>query len=205
MIFSEEFGAKSVTLNAAPLPTPTPTPAPTPKPTPTPAPSVSFTDVKDGDYFAEPVRWAVAQGITKGTSATTFSPERSCTLSQILTFILRSLGEDGAAPADFGPQGSYDGLVAELAEVFGFPSSDPEQPCTRIMAVTLLHEFLGGGGSADISAFTDVPTDHPYYAEAVSWALDAGVTKGTSATTFSPNTVCTRGQIVTFLYRALEG
>jgi hypothetical protein len=111
--------------------------------------SCPFTDVPVDSYYYDAVLWAVEQGITSGTSATTFSPNVTC---------------------------------------------------TRAQGVTFLYRYEKSPAVSSSNGFTDVAAD-AYYSNAVQWAVDKNVTAGTSATTFSPNEACTRGQIVTFLYR----
>ena len=79
----------------------------------------------------------------------------------------------------------------------------PNATCTRAQSVTFLYRALKGSAGAT-SSFVDVPTN-AFYADAVGWAVSGKVTDGTSNTTFSPDDNCTRGQIVTFLYRAYQG
>ena len=112
-----------------------------------------FTDVAAGAYYHDAVLWAVENGITSGTSATTFGPNSTCTRAQIVTFLWRAQG----TPAAYG-----------------------------------------------LNPFTDVAAA-AYYGNPVLWAVENGITSGTSATTFSPNANCTRAQIVTFLYRSYNG
>jgi len=175
-------------------------PAPT-----TPAPAVSsFSDVKEGDYFAQPVAWAVEQKITNGTSEDTFSPNENCTVAQILTFLSRAKGSPepaGTASLPGVDTGAYYYKPAAWALEQGLTDSfSPNAPCTRSMVVTYLWK-LAGSPKAGASKFSDVPAGADY-AQAVAWAVDQGITSGTSGTTFSPDDACTRGQIVTFLYRA---
>lgn len=168
-------------------------------------PAPSFADVKANDYFANPVRWAVEKGITSGTSATTFSPNANCTVAQILTFLWRANGSQrpaGSNPFSDVKNGAYYADAATWAYEKGLVSSNTfggDIPCTRSMAVTYMWK-AAGSPSAKSANFTDV-SDEAEYASAVAWAVEKGVTSGTSATTFSPGNVCTRGQIVTFLYR----
>ncbi len=270
-----------------------------------------FTDVKAGDYFADPVVWAVNRKITAGTSATTFSPNQNCTVAQILTFLWRAYGSpksNGKNPFSDVKSSDYYYNAALWANQKGMVTGGTfggDRPCTRSMAVTYmwkaassadfeanfnigdgyLYEYTGSSSdvvipntvtyivspafySEDLTSvtipssvtyveygtffdegslldvyyegseaqwkainfedsdelskatihynckmpqqnqqpvstgFTDVPGTADY-AQAVKWAVDKGVTSGTSATTFSPDSVCTRGQIVTFLHRAL--
>lgn len=165
-----------------------------------------FADVKTGDWFAEPVLWAVEKGITAGTSAATFSPNQDCTAAQILTFLWRAGGSPkpaGSSPFPDVQSGDYYAQAAAWAYEKGMVSGDtfsPDTPCTRSMAVMYLWKAAGSPG-AEAAGFADVPAEAEY-AKAVAWAVEKGITQGTSATEFSPDTVCTRGHIVTFLYRA---
>lgn len=167
-----------------------------------------FTDVKSGDYFADPVLWAVEKGITAGTTKTTFSPTQNCTVAQILTFLWRANGSPKAAgnnPFSDVKAGDYFYDAALWAAEKGMVSGgtfNGSAPCTRSMAVTYMWKAVGSP-SAKASSFTDVSAGASY-AGAVAWAVEQGVTAGTTAATFSPDNVCTRGQIVTFLYRGLK-
>lgn len=189
------FTIKTVNINhsSAPAPTPAPTPAPAPTPTPTPTAS-KFTDVAANSPYKDAIDWAVEKNITKGTTDTTFGPNQTCTVSHILTFILRCTGEDPSRE-------EISQFCEELSQELNIPNLKPDQPCTRALAVQFLYLLYGGGGNQS-AAFSDVPSDSGPLSEAVNWAVESGVTKGTSVTTFSPNNICTRGQIVTFLYRA---
>ena len=175
------------------------------------APS-SFTDVPAGAWFAEPVAWAVEQGITTGTSAETFSPDQACTRAQVVTFLWRAMGQPqafGAAEFTDVEKGSwYEDAVAWAVEQgittgTSMTTFSPNDPCTRGQVVTFLWRAVGQPRAmvgADL--FTDVPTD-AYFFQPVLWALDNGVTSGTGSGQFSPGASCTRAQVVTFLYRAL--
>ena len=159
----------------------------------------SFTDVKTGDYFADPVLWAVEKKITAGTSATTFSPNATCTQSQILSFLWRAKGEPKPTGTVSGTQ--YYATAAQWAKEQGLTDNfSAEADCTRAMVVTYLWK-LAGSPNAGTSDFTDVPANADY-AQAVAWAVEQGITSGTGNGQFSPNSICSRGQIVTFLYRA---
>ena len=179
---------------------------------PVSAMAAGFTDVKAGDYFAQPVDWAVSKGITNGTSNTTFSPNQTCTRAQILTFLWRAAG----SPVS-GFSGTYYSDVAEdayyakatnwatewgLLDIEGVYLK-PDTPCSRGEAIQYIWAVAKRPGAAAVS-FKDIKAGTPL-ANAVSWAVHAGVTNGTSATTFSPNQTCTRGQIVTFLHRYFVG
>ena len=160
----------------------------------------SFTDVAASAYYADAVAWAVKEGITNGTSATTFSPEQTCTRGQIITFLWRAAGAPNCGIDDNFTDvadSAYYAYAARWAKENGMASGDtfsPDAPCTREMAVEFMWKYAGSPAAADAD-FTDVTSD------AVDWAVEAGVTNGTSDTTFSPEQTCTRGQIVTFLYR----
>lgn len=156
-----------------------------------------FSDVKENNYFAEPVKWAVSKGITTGTSGTKFSPEEKCTHIQILTFLYRAVEQIKA------PNAVDTERAVIWAQEKGMLAADfnRSKPCTRAEAVYYIWQALGRQ-DAPASSFTDVPAGASY-SKAVDWAVVNEVTNGTSATTFSPNDTCTRGQIVTFLYRAM--
>ena len=158
-----------------------------------------FTDVKTGDYFADPVLWAVEKKITAGTSATTFAPNATCTQSQILTFLWRAKGEPKPTGTVSGTQ--YYATAAQWAKEQGLTDNfSAEADCTRAMVVTYLWK-LAGSPKTGTSNFTDVSANADY-AQAVAWAVEQGITSGTGNGQFSPASACTRGQIVTFLYRA---
>lgn len=158
-----------------------------------------FSDVKTGDYFAEPVLWAVEKKITAGTSATTFAPNATCTQSQILTFLWRAKGEPKPTGTVSGTQ--YYATAAQWAKEQGLTDNfSAEADCTRAMVVTYLWK-LAGSPKTGTSNFSDVPANADY-AQAVAWAVEQGITSGTGNGQFSPASTCTRGQIVTFLYRA---
>lgn len=161
----------------------------------------AFIDVAANAYYADAVAYAVEKGITSGTSATTFSPNENCTRAQIITFLWRAAGspEPKNSPAftDVKADAYYAKATAWAAEN-GMTSGDvfaPDSPCTREMAVVFMWKYAGNPDAAQAS-FTDVSS------AAVNWAVETGVTSGTSSTTFSPDNICTRAQIVTFLYRA---
>ena len=176
-----------------------------------------FTDVKPDKYYYGPVLWAVNHDpqITNGTSDTTFSPNKTCTRAQVVTFLWRAAGcpepETTTTPfTDIKATAYYykavlwaveNGITAGTsATTFG-----PNKDCTRAQVVTFLWRNAGQPEpETTVNPFTDVkPTAS--YLKAVLWAVETGVTTGTSDTTFSPAKTCTRAQVVTFLYRAFEG
>lgn len=171
-----------------------------PSKTGVPEPGSPFDDVRFSQYFYQPVKWAVANGITTGTSAATFSPDQTCTRGQIITFLWRAAGSpepENATPFSDVKEDAYYAKATAWAAEQGMEEGaafSPDAPCTRLMAVEFMWKYAGSPESPK-AAFTDVSSD------AVNWAVKQGVTNGTSATTFSPEQPCTRGQIVTFLYR----
>ena len=176
-------------------------------------PTGVFTDLPLGAYYSEPVKWAVREGIAGGTSATTFSPDATCNTAQILTFLWRANGSpEPAAASTFTdvPADAYYAKAVAWATEKGLVSGatlNGDAPCTRLTTVTYLWKLAGKPSDAGSSEmFTDLSAEGDA-AKAVSWAVERGITGGTSATTFSPNSTCTRGQIVTFLYRdiAMDG
>lgn len=176
-------------------------------------PSRVFVDVKTGDYFYDAVQWAVGKGITNGTSAETFSPEAPCTRAQIVTFLWRAAGSPVVNYAMDLSDVAGDAYYAEavrwaLSEGITTGTSadqfSPDAPCTREQAVTFLYRAAGSPAVSGESAFEDVGAD-AYYARAVAWAAQNGVTNGISQALFGTGSDCTRAQIVTFLYRAQQG
>ena len=175
-------------------------------------PSTGFVDVPASAYYADAVKWAVEKGITTGTSATTFSPEASCTRAQMVTFLWRAAGSPApkattTAFTDLDKSAYYYDAVLWAVEqgiTTGTSSTtfSPNATVTRGQTVTFLYRFAGQPAVSGSSSFTDVNSSD-YYAAAVQWAKEQGITSGTSDTTFSPTSDCTRGQIVTFLYRQL--
>ena len=172
-----------------------------------------FYDVPNGAYFYEAVKWAVENGITTGVGNDLFAPEQPCTRSQIVTFLWRAAGSPepkstAAGMTDVAP-GSYYAKAVAWAVENGITTGtaegtfSPDATCTRAQAVTFLARAQNAKATGK-TAFSDVPADS-YFADAVAWAQANGVTTGTSETTFSPDSDCTRAQIVTFLYRANQG
>lgn len=167
-----------------------------------------FTDVFVTDYYADPVLWAIEKKITTGTTETTFSPGSTCTNAQILTFLWRAYGCPEAAIENpfsnlTGDEYYYEAaLWAYEKGMVSAPVFDADASCTRSATVRYLWQAAGKPEPSSLSSFADVPADADY-ATAVSWAIEQDITNGTSDTTFSPDQICSRGQIVTFLYRNL--
>ena len=175
--------------------------------------ALPFTDVADDAYYADAVVWAVSKSITSGATATTFAPNASCTRGQMVTFLWRANGspEPKSTATSFTDVKSgayYEKAVAWAVEnnvTTGTSAAtfSPDATVTRAQAVTFQWRAAGAPASEGTNAFTDVSAS-AFYAPAVQWAVNAGVTTGTSATTFSPNSSCLRAQIVSFLYRAAK-
>ena len=172
---------------------------------------VSFIDVADDVYYTEPVVWAVEREVTNGTAPYLFSPENTCTRAQVVTFLWRAAGSpeptSGANPfVDVKSDAYYYKAVLWAVEngITTGTSADkfsPNSACTRAQVVTFL--WRAEGKPAPVSTanpFKDVNPSE-YYGQAVLWAVENGVTTGSSADRFSPASTCTRAQIVTFLYR----
>ena len=169
-----------------------------------------FYDVPNNAYFYEAVKWAVKNGITDGVGNNLFAPEQPCTRAQIVTFLWRAAGSPepkGAASgmSDVVSGGYYEKAVAWAIEngiTTGTTTStfSPDATCTRAQAVTFLARALKAK-AASAAEFSDVPTGS-YFADAVAWAAANGVTEGIGGGLFGSDNDCTRGQIVTFLYRA---
>ena len=171
-----------------------------------------FVDVKASDYYYDAVLWAAQNGITSGTDAEHFSPNQPCTRAQIVTFLWRAAGSPEpkamSSFSDVSADSYYAKAVAWAVENgittgTGDGKFSPDATCTRAQSVTFL--FRAIGKLVDSKAeFSDVLTDS-YYANAVAWAVENGVTNGIGNGLFGPDNSCTRAQIVTFLYRAYQG
>ena len=171
---------------------------------------ILFTDVPESAYYYDAVYWAVENGVTNGTGATTFSPNITCTCAQMVTFLWRAAGspepETSAHPfTDLEEDAYYYDAVLWAVEngiTNGTSATtfSPEATVTRAQTVAFLWRYDGEPAAGGGSSFTDVASD-TYYADAVAWAVKEHITNGTSATTFSPDADCIRAQIVTFLYR----
>ena len=174
-------------------------------------PVLRFTDVSSSAYYYNAVAWAVDSGITSGTSTNTFSPDNACSRAQVITFLWRMAGSlvvtNTVSAFDDVPADSYywnavqwataNGITAGIASgLFGSNST-----CTRGQMAALLYRYVGSPTIDGELPFADVSADS-YYAKAVMWAAENGITNGVSETTFAPDNICTRAQIVAFLYRA---
>lgn len=170
-----------------------------------------FSDVAGGAYYNEAVRWAVKNGIASGTDAKHFSPDAACTRGQAVTFLWRAAGcpaptlaENPFAdvkPTDYCYDAVLWAVQTGVAKGTSRTTFSPDAPCTRGQIVTFLYRAAGSPSGYANSGYVDVP-ETSYCAAPVAWAVALRVTSGTSAITFSPDALCTRAQIVTFLYRA---
>ena len=168
-----------------------------------------FADVAIDAYYYEAVKWAQENGITSGIGNGLFGPNQPCTRGQIVTFLWRAAGSpvvnyamdlsDVAEDAYYGEAVRW-ALSEGITTGAGESSFSPDATCTRAQAVTFLARALNANASGK-AEFGDVPTDS-YFAEAVAWAAANGVTEGVGGGLFGSDNSCTRGQIVTFLYRA---
>ncbi len=175
--------------------------------------SGTFRDVSDEAYYAPAVRWATEKKITGGIGNGLFAPDQPCTRAQIITFLWRAAGSPvvnhvmtfADVPEDaYYAEAVRWALSERITTGTGEATFSPDLPCTRAQAVTFLYRALRANATSGSAAFSDVPVDS-YYADAVAWAVEHDVTNGMGNGLFQPDAVCTRAQIVTFLYRAYRG
>ena len=166
-----------------------------------------FVDVAEGSYYEEAIDWAVEKGITNGVSNNMFAPNDPCTRAQIVTFLWRAAGSPAPksmssftdVPADaFYAKAVENGITSGTGE----SKFSPNATCTRAQAVTFLYRASGSPAVSGSAEFSDVATN-AYYADAVAWAAKKGITTGIGGGLFGSDNDCTRGQIVTFLWRAM--
>ncbi len=169
---------------------------------------VQFSDVKPGAYYYDAVQWAVQKGVASGTSETTFGPDQDCTRAQTIPFLWRAAGspapKTGKNPfTDVAESAYYYPAVLWASErgIVSGTAFNPDAAVTRAQLATFLYREAGSPAVGANPDFADVPSD-AYFCQAVAWAAAKGITSGVGEHTFSPDTVCTRGQIVTFLHRA---
>ena len=172
-----------------------------------------FADVKSDAYYYDAVLWAAEQGITGGTTSTTFSPNHPCTRAQVVTFLWRAAGSPAPMsttnPFTDVKSGAYyyDAVLwaVEQGITKGTTTTkfSPDITVNRGQTVTFLYRAAHSPAVMGSNPFVDVRAGM-YYENAVLWAVEQGITNGTTDTTFSPAASCTRGQIVTFLYRAAK-
>ncbi len=174
-----------------------------------------FTDVSTDAYYYDAVKWALESEIASGTSDSTFSPDAYCSRAQSLTFLWRMVASPEPAAIDNPFSDVSDSsyyckpvLWALGSKITGGTSESifsPDLYCTRAQALTFLWRCAGQPKAENrTNPFADVNADSYYY-ESVLWAVENGLTGGTSDTTFSPDAYCTRAQVLTFLYRFING
>ena len=175
----------------------------------------AFIDVPAGMYYSAPVAWAVENGITNGTGANTFSPDAICSRGQVVTFLWRAQGSPepattvnqfvDAVPGSYYYKAMLWAVESGITTGTGNGKFSPDMSCNRDQVVTFLWRAQGKPAPAsNVNPFSDVPAGSYYY-DAVLWAVEQGITTGTgNGSTFSPGMSCSRGQIVTFLQRAIE-
>ena len=170
-----------------------------------------FVDVAEGSYYEEAIDWAVEKGITNGVSSNMFAPNDPCTRAQIVTFLWRAAGSPApksmSSFTDVPADAFYAKAVAWAVENgitsgTGESKFSPNATCTRAQAVTFLYRASGSPAVSGSAEFSDVATN-AYYADAVAWAAKKGITTGIGGGLFGSDNDCTRGQIVTFLWRAM--
>ncbi len=203
--YNKYLTSANIHYNSISLPAATP-----PKPT-----VGGFNDVYEGEYCADAVVWAVSEGVTNGIGGGKFGPGQSCTRGQIVTFLWNAAGKPEPTStenpfADVAESDYFYKPVLWAAEnnitggtgtnASGQAVFSPGNTCTRAQAVTFQWRAAGEPSAGAGGKFTDVASGS-YYEQAVNWAVENGITQGTTPTQFAPNKICNRGQIVTFLYR----
>ena len=178
--------------------------------------TMNFVDVRPGDYFYDSVQWAVNLDITKGTSATTFSPKQGCTRAQIVTFLWRAANSPAPRSSTNKFTDVYATTHADYMKAIiwateqgittgtGNGKFSPDDTCTRAQIVTFLYRFKSNPAVYGSLNFSDVnKTEHAAFYNAILWAVNNKITTGYGNGIFDPNGTCNRGDAVTFLYRAL--
>ena len=170
-----------------------------------------FWDIPFESWYSESVRWAAGKDIASGTGQDCFTPNGECTRAQFVTFLWRAKGQPKAKTeskfSDVAKSAYYADAVAwavseGITQGVGSGRFAPGGKLTRAQVVTFLHRLAGSPKAGSAAKFSDVPGS-AYYAGAVAWAVEKGVTQGMSKTSFAPGSTCTRAQAVTFLYRQL--
>jgi len=172
--------------------------------------ATGFVDVPAEAWYADSVKWAVANGITNGIDTDHFGPEMVCTRGQAVTFLWRAMGKPQGVfvytPFDDVPPGAYYADAVAWAYSEGIAAGvdgrhfAPDDPCTRGQIVTFMWRAAGKPKASIPNPFMDVPGDS-YYLNAVLWAVQEGITTGIDTEHFAPNDECSRAQMVTFLHR----
>ena len=178
--------------------------------------TMNFVDVHTYDYFYDSVQWAVNLDITKGTSATTFSPKQGCTRAQIVTFLWRAANSPAPRSSTSKFTDVYATAHADYMKAINWATEQgittgtgngkfsPDATCTRAQIVTFLYRFKSNPAVYGSLNFSDVnKTEHAAFYNAILWAVNNKITTGYGNGIFDPNGTCNRGDAVTFLYRAL--
>ncbi len=178
--------------------------------------TMNFVDVRPGDYFYDSVQWAVNLDITKGTSATTFSPKQGCTRAQIVTFLWRAANSPAPRSSTSKFTDVYATAHADYMKAINWATEQgittgtgngkfsPDATCTRAQIVTFLYRYKNNPAVYGSLNFSDVnKTEHAAFYNAILWAVNNKITTGYGNGIFDPNGTCNRGDAVTFLYRAL--
>ena len=171
-----------------------------------------FTDVPEGSFCYDAVLWAVKEGVTDGTSETTFSPLEKCKRAHVVTFLWRAAGcpepKTTVNPFTDVPEDAFYykavlwAVENKITEGTSENTFSPADDCMRVHVVTFLYRAMGKPPvNTTTSPFSDVPADS-WFAAPILWAVENDITNGTSETTFSPDAICNRAEVVTFLYRA---
>ena len=173
------------------------------------APEQIFADVPVDAYYYEAVKWAAEKGITGGIGNGLFAPDLNCTRAQIVTFLWRAAG----SPAPKGtvsftdvPADSYYAKAVAWAVENGITGGmgdglfSPDAACTRAQSAAFLYRAAGSPAVSGSAGFSDVAAD-AYYAQAVAWAKEHGITDGIGGGLFGSANDCTRAQIAAFLWR----
>jgi len=172
-----------------------------------------FEDVPVGEFYFDPVEWAVEKGITTGASETTFNPGDNCLRGHVVTFLWRAAGSpeptsnenpfSDVTEDDFFYKAVLWAVENEITNGISATEFGPYTECNRAQVVTFLWRAQGKPAVTETDhPFTDVDADQFYY-QPMLWAVENGITNGLTATTFGPDAVCNRAQVVTFLYRAM--
>ena len=178
-----------------------------------PLKGLPFVDVPEDSFYYDPVAWALEKGITTGTDATHFSPNNECQRAAVVTFLWRAAGSPepestvnpflDVVPSDFYYKAVMWAVEQKITNGLDDTHFGPFAFCNRAQVVTFLYRAMGSPAVSGLNnPFTDVASD-AWYLGPVLWAVDRGITNGLSATTFGPDSICNRAQIVTFLYRTM--
>ena len=174
----------------------------------------NFSDVPVGSFFFDPVKWAVDEGITTGTTPTTFDPNGNCMRAVVVTFLWRAAGEPeptsdnnpfvDAKETDFFYKAVLWAVEQGVTNGMDATHFGPTALCNRAQVVTFLYRAMGNPVvNSTEHPFTDV-SEGQFYFNAMLWAVENSITNGLTATTFGPTATCNRAQVVTFLYRAYK-